>query len=65
MCPLTDGLYSKDGTNAYNKIYETIDSITREDINNLAERIFKTAPVYTIVASQASLDANKEFLESL
>lgn len=65
VCPLTDGLYSKDGTNAYNKIYETIDSITREDINNLAERIFKTAPVYTIVASQASLDANKEFLESL
>ena len=39
--------------------------ITREDIQELAEKIFKNPPIYTIVASQDTLNVNKEYLTSL
>ena len=48
-----------------NKQLEMIDKITPDDILNTAKYIFSAKPVYSLTATQASLDANKEFLESL
>ena len=56
---------SKYGIDFDNQVYNIIDSITREDINEFAEKVFKNPPIYSIVASKDTLDANKEFLESL
>ena len=42
-----------------------LDSITVDDIYNTARNVFRSKPVYSITATQASLDANKEFLNSL
>lgn len=53
------------GINYINKKLEVIDSITVDDIQNAANYIFKNKPVYSLTATQASLDANKEYLESL
>ena len=62
---LDSGLNSKFGIDYKNKLYTLIDGITREDIVGFAERIFKNPPTYSIVASQDTLDANKEFFDSL
>ena len=62
---ITKGIYTPYGIEFQNKVYEEIDSITREDIQELAEKIFKNPPIYTIVASQDTLNANKEYLTSL
>lgn len=48
-----------------NKQLEMIDKITPDDILNTAKYIFSAKPVYSITATQASLDANKGFLELL
>ncbi len=53
------------GFDYLNKQLEIIDSITPDDILNTARYIFKSKPVYSLTATQASLDANKEFLDSL
>lgn len=53
------------GVDTVNKILETIDTITVDDIYNAANYIFKNKPVYSLTATKASLDANKEFLNSL
>ncbi len=53
------------GIDYINKQFEIIDSITPDDIYNTARYIFKENPVYSLTATQASLDANKEFLDSL
>lgn len=53
------------GIGYLNKQFEMIDKITREDILNTAKYIFNSKPVYSLTATQASLDANKEYLESL
>lgn len=48
-----------------NRAFELIDSITREDIDNLSKRVFAGKPIYSIVASKETLDYNKEYLDSL
>lgn len=48
-----------------NQKYKIIDSITREDIDNFAKKVFSKKPVYAIVASEDTLENNKDFLESL
>lgn len=48
-----------------NRIFDMIDSITREDIDEFSKRVFASKPVYSIVASQDTLDYNKEFLNNL
>ena len=48
-----------------NKIYEEVDKITKQDIIDMAQKIFSNKPIYAVVASQDTIDANKEFLESL
>lgn len=62
---IDNGLNSKYGIEYDNKIYNEIDGITKEDIIAMAEKIFAENPVYSIVATQDTLDANKEFLNKL
>lgn len=53
------------GVEYVNKKLEIIDSITPEDILNTAKNVFSSKPIYSIAATKASLDANKEFLDTL
>ncbi len=53
------------GLDYINKEMDMIDKITVDDVRNAARYIFKEKPVYSIVATQASLDANKAYLDSL
>lgn len=62
---ISSGLNSKFGIYSDNKAMEFIDTITREDIVNMANEIFMHPPIYSIVASENTLKANAEFLESL
>ena len=59
------GLETKYGIDYQNQLYNEIDRITKGDILNFAEKIFKNPPTYAIVATQDTLDNNKEFLNSL
>ena len=56
---------SKEGVEYNNIAYELIDKITRDDIQAYAKHMFADKPVYSIVASQDTLEANKDFLEGL
>ena len=58
-------LNSQSGAFSANRMYELIDTITKEDIVNASRNIFSQKPIYSIRASQATLDANKEYLEKL
>ncbi|MBE7713470.1 MAG: insulinase family protein [Cyanobacteria bacterium SIG26] len=53
------------GVSYENQMLEVIDSITKDDIYNVANYIFKGNPVYSMTATKESIDANKEFLDSL
>ncbi len=59
------GLDSKFGITYENKLYNEIDNITKEDIINFAKKAFSGKPVYSVTATQDTLDANKEFFEGL
>ena len=48
-----------------NRAFDLIDSITREDIDELSNQIFAGKPIYSIVASKETLYYNKEYLDSL
>lgn len=48
-----------------NMLFEEIDKITRDDITNLANKVFAKPPIYSIVASKDTLEANKDFFETL
>ncbi len=62
---LNRGLNSKEGLDFENQLLNVIDTITREDINNLARKAFSYPPTYAIVASRDTLEANKDFLNNL
>lgn len=53
------------GMEYLNKQFELIDKITPEDILNTAKYVFSSKPVYSLTGTRATLDANKEFLDSL
>ena len=59
------GMNSKYGIDYANKLYNEIDNITKDDVTNLAKRIFASKPVYSIAASKDTLDYNKSYLETL
>ena len=59
------GLISPYGINSENLILQTIDEITPDDIYNAANYIFKDKPVYSILATENTLNENKDFLDSL
>lgn len=48
-----------------NQKLELIDKITPDDLLRAAKYVFSSKPVYSIAATQATLDANKDFLNSL
>ena len=62
---LSDGMRSVNGMDETNKMYELIDTITKEDIQKMAKEIFENKPLYSVKASQATLDANRTFFEEL
>lgn len=54
--------YSKDFDE---QVFNEIDNITREDINNFAQKVFANPPTYSITASKDTLEANQEFFDTL
>ena len=62
---LHSGMNSLHGIEYFNKLYNEIDSITKDDITNFAQNVFSSKPIYSIVASKDTLDANKEFFAKL
>ena len=62
---IRNGLNSIFGIDYYNQLYAEIDSITKEDIMEFAQKVFSQKPVYAICATQDTLDYNKNYLESL
>ena len=62
---LVNGLKNEAGIELQNQIYAEIDNITREDIDNYSQKVFKNPPYYSIVGSKDTLEYNKEYLESL
>lgn len=62
---LERGMKTKYGITYRNQIYKTIDTITRDDVLKFANMTFKNPPIYSIVASQDTLDNNKDFFDSL
>ena len=65
LADLVNGLSHKEGISYNNRLFEVIDTITREDIDNISKEIFSKKPVYSIVASEDTLKENAKFLESL
>lgn len=62
---LNDGLYSFYGLTNINQKFAMIDKITVDDIQNVAKNVFGGKPVYSILATQNTLDNNKEYFKSL
>lgn len=62
---LSSGLRDFYGPNKDNMLLEMIDKITADDILQAANKIFSTKPIYSINATQNTLDANKEYFEKL
>ena len=62
---LLQGLSSPYGLERENLLFNEIDKITAEDIYNAANYIFSGKPTYSIVATDDTLKANKEYLDSL
>ncbi len=53
------------GLHSVNNVMAEIDKITVEDIQRAANYVFSTKPMYSILATENSLNANKEFLKTL
>ena len=62
---INSGLNSKYGITYTNQLFDEIDKITKQDIVDFADKIFKNPPVYSIVASKDTLDNNNEFFKTL
>ena len=62
---LNSGLNSKEGLDFENQLFNEIDKITRADIDAFAGKAFNNPPVYSIVASKDTLEANKEYLQNI
>lgn len=62
---LNDGLHSFYGLTNINQKFAMIDKISADDIQNVAKNVFGGKPVYSILATQNTLDNNKEFFKSL
>ena len=62
---LLQGLNSPYGLERENLLFNEIDKITAEDIYNAANYIFSGKPTYSIVATDDTLKANKEYLDGL
>ena len=59
------GLKSPYGISRENQLFDEIDKITVDDIYNTANYIFAGKPTYSIVATEDTLKANKEYFNNL
>ena len=62
---LDSAVYAEKKLDYQNDLFKKIDSITREDIDNLSRKVFGNAPIYSIAASKDTLEYNKDFLNEL
>ena len=62
---IISGIEDTNGVDQLNQKLKMIDEITVDDIRNAAKYIFNNKPTYSILATQNTLDFNKEFLDSL
>ncbi len=53
------------GVDKINQEIKMIDEITVEDIKNAANYIFQNKPTYSLIATEKTIEANKEFLNGL
>lgn len=65
LLSINKGLTYNIGLDYDNQLYNMIDSITRKDIDELSARVFSNKPVYSVVASQDTLDYNADYFKSL
>ena len=59
------GLISPYGLNQANLTLSLIDSITADDIYNAANYVFTQKPLYSILATENTLNKNKTYLDNL
>lgn len=62
---ITQAIQSNEGLDRENQLFNVIDNITREKLDEFSQRAFKNPPTYSIVASKDTLDANQEYFERL
>lgn len=62
---LASGIVDLNGALIDNEVLKTIDTITVDDIYNAANYIFGSKPTYSILATEDTINANKEFFDSL
>ena len=59
------GLISPYGISQENQTLKLIDEITIDDVNNAARYVFSRKPIYSILATENTLNENKEYLTKL
>ena len=59
------GLISPYGISQENQTLKLIDAITIDDVNNAARYVFSRKPIYSILATENTLNENKEYLTKL
>lgn len=62
---MSNSLQTAYGIKRDNLLLDEIDKITVDDIYNTANYIFNNKPVYSILATEDTLKANKEYLDNL
>ncbi len=62
---LIQGMESPYGISRENQLFEEIDKISTDDIYNAANYVFSGKPTYSILATEDTINANKEYLETL
>ena len=62
---IIDGISGHYGIDEVNQKLKIIDEITVDDIKNAANYIFQNKPTYSLIATENTIEANKEFLNSL
>lgn len=62
---LASSIHSQYGLMYENKLIKAVEEVTADDIYNAANYIFTNKPVYSILATQDTLDANKTYFSTL
>lgn len=62
---LSSGIHSYYGITRSNQFLDMIDEITVDDIYNAAQNMFKDKPLYSIIATEDTINYNKEYLDNL
>ena len=62
---LIQGMESPYGISKENQLFDEIDKITADDIYNAANYVFSGKPTYSILATEDTINANKEYFETL